>query len=219
MVEAITLHDVLPEVFQGMEHDEPVCSSGVWMHQVEFRRGEAYMVRAESGTGKSSLLSFVYGLRSDYTGCIRYDGRDIRNFSALDWGNVRCRSVALLPQEMCLFPELTVRENIEIKNRLTGCKSADEISAMLDILELGHKAGMEVGRLSLGQQQRVALARTLCQPFDFLLMDEPVSHLDSRNNAIVSRLVERHIAVTGAGVIVTSVGYDMALDGLVEIKL
>ncbi len=219
MVEAITLHDVLPQVFHGMEHEEPICLSGVWMRQVEFRRGVSYMVRAESGTGKSSLLSFIYGLRSDYSGCIRYDGKDIRTFSAQDWGHVRCRSVALLPQEMCLFPELTVRENIEIKNRLTGCKSADEIFEMLCTLELDHKADVEVGRLSLGQQQRVALVRTLCQPFDFLLMDEPVSHLDSRNNAIVSRLVERQVAATGAGVIVTSVGYDMALDGLVEIKL
>ena len=113
---------------------------------------------------------------------------------------------------MRLFPELTAMENIEIKNRLTGCKSRDEILAMLDRLEIAGKADVPASRLSIGQQQRVAIVRALCQPFDFLLLDEPVSHLDARNNAVVASIVAEEAASRDAGVIATSVGYAIALE-------
>lgn len=219
MVERITLSHVLPDVFRGQDNVPHVDRSQVWRGDVEFRRGSVYMVSAESGTGKSSLLSFIYGIRSDYSGIICFDGKNIRSLSVNDWSRIRCRSLALLPQEMGLFPELTVLENIEIKNSLTGYRTADDIRRMLHMLEIDHKAEVPVARLSLGQRQRVALVRTLCQPSDFILLDEPVSHLDARNNALVAAMVADEAAVSGAGIIVTSVGYDMALDGFIKIIL
>lgn len=90
-----------------------------------------YRIEAESGTGKSSMCSFIYGNRSDYRGRILFNGRDIRSFSVKEWCDMRVSHIALLPQEMRLFPELTVTENIEIKNRLTSFKTRDEITAML----------------------------------------------------------------------------------------
>ncbi len=60
--------------------------------------------------------------------------------------------------------------------------------------------------LSVGQQQRVAIIRALCQPFDFLLIDEPVSHLDARNNTIAATLIQEEAEANGATVIATSVG-------------
>ncbi len=73
--------------------------------------------------------------------------------------------------------------------------------------------------MSVGQQQRVAIIRALCQPFDFLLLDEPVSHLDSRNNSVVASLIEHEAKECGAGVIVTSVGNHLDLDYQDVIKL
>ena len=129
------------------------------------------------------------------------------------------RALAYLPQEMQLFPELTAMENIEIKNRLTGCKTRQWIQQALERLEIGNKADSPACRLSVGQQQRVAIIRSLCQPFDFLLIDEPVSHLDQRNNAIVASLIDDEARRYGASVIATSVGNKITLPITSTLKL
>lgn len=211
MVSEITLENTLPEVFSGSENEPPVCHSQVWLRQLSFAKPQFWLIEAESGTGKSSLCSFIYGSRTDYRGRILFDGTDVRSFTIARWCALRQRSLAYLPQEMHLFPELTVMENIDIKNRLTGFKSRDEIRRMLDALEIGVKADSLAGRLSVGQQQRVAIVRALCQPFDFLLIDEPVSHLDARNNAAVAAMIEAEAKSQGAGVIATSVGNKIVL--------
>lgn len=206
MVEKITLSNTLPQVFTGMEHEVPVSLSQVWLQNIEFLRPNYYMVEAESGTGKSSLCSYIYGSRGDYRGKILFDGRDVSEFTIEQWCELRTRSLAYLPQEMQLFPELTVLENIEIKNRLTGCKSREWILEALERLEISVKADVLAGKLSVGQQQRVAIIRALCQPFDFILIDEPVSHLDQRNNNIVAQLIQEEAQSNGASIIATSVG-------------
>lgn len=220
MTEKISLRRVLPRVFRDMAGDARVKASELWLREeLDFVRGGHYVIEAESGTGKSSLCSFLYGARCDYDGAIFFDGVDIRGFSIDDWCGLRRLSLAYMPQEMCLFPELTVMENIEIKNRLTAYRSADEIMRLLDRLEIAGKVDETVRRLSVGQQQRVAIIRSLCQPFDFLLIDEPVSHLDARNNCAVASLVEEEAARQGAAVIATSVGNKIAMHGFELIKL
>lgn len=206
MITKIELNRVLPAVFAGLENEPPVCSSQVWLHDIVFERGRRYLVEAESGTGKSSLCSFIYGNRTDYTGRILFDGRDSRTFDIAGRSALRRCSLALLPQEMRLFPELTVLENIDIKNRLTGFAAQDKIMQMLERVQLADKARVPAGRLSIGQQQRVAIIRALCQPMDFILLDEPVSHLDSRNNSVVADMIIEEADRQGAGIIATSVG-------------
>lgn len=210
MISTIRLRGVLPEVFAG-EGRGGASSGEVWLGDVTFGRGGLYLVEATSGAGKSSLCSFLYGNRSDYAGTIEFDGRDVRRLSIADWCRVRREDIALLPQEMRLFPELTAMENILVKNCLTGFKTDTEIRHMLDRLGILHKADTPVGRMSVGQQQRVALVRTLCQPCSFMLLDEPVSHLDAGNNTIAAALVAEEAARQGAAIIATSVGNRISL--------
>ena len=220
MIDRITLRKVLPRVFRGSESEPPVCHSEVWLREdVSFVRPSAYIVEAESGTGKSSLCSFVDGARSDYDGEILFVGEDVRGFSIERWCALRREALAYLPQEMRLFGELSVMDNIMVKNRLTSYRSESEVMGMLDRLELAHKAGEPAGRLSVGQQQRVAIVRALCQPFDFLLVDEPVSHLDVRNNATVASLIVEEATARQASVIVTSVGNKLAVNEYKLIRL
>lgn len=211
MIDSITLDNVLPRAFAGMENDEPVKSSEVWLKRISFSRPGFYMVEAESGAGKSSMCSFIYSSRGDYSGDILFDGRSVRQIGTDEWCRLRQRAIAYLPQELMLFPELTVIDNIEIKNRLTRHKSERWILETLAALGIEKKAAVPAGQLSVGQQQRVAIVRTLCQPFNFLLLDEPVSHLDERNNAAVASIIEAEARENHAAVIATSVGNKIKL--------
>jgi putative ABC transport system ATP-binding protein len=70
---------------------------------------------------------------------------------------------------------------------------------------------VKAGKLSFGQQQRVAFIRALCQPFDFLFLDEPISHLDDDNSRIMGELIIAEAKAQGAGVIATSIGKHIEL--------
>ena len=83
---------------------------------------------------------------------------------------------------------------------------------MLSLLGLLEKKDTLTAKLSIGQQQRVAIIRSLCQPFDFIFLDEPVSHLDETNNRIVAQLIEREAEKNDAGIITTSVGNNLSLE-------
>ena len=209
----ITISHLLPNVFKGMEETSQIRNSRIWeAPPFTFNRGCRICIHAESGGGKSSLLSFIYGNRNDYSGEIFFDEHNIRELNVPQWCSVRQREIALLPQEMRLFLELTAFENIQLKNSLTDFKTEKEIDEMLKLLGIYEKKNSQAGKLSIGQQQRVAIIRTLCQPFDFIFLDEPVSHLDETNNKIVSKLVEREASKNNSGIIATSVGNHLLLE-------
>ena len=207
-MDSITLQQVLPDAFA----DDPVPrASDVWERDVTFRKGEYYLVEAASGTGKSSLCSYLYGSRNDYAGRILFGDEDCRAFSAARWGDVRRRSLSLLFQDLRLFGELTVAENLGLKNELTAFKTPAQIDRLLEAAGIAGKKDTPAGKLSFGQQQRVAFVRCLCQPFDFILLDEPVSHLDAANGEMLAGLLLEEVQAQGAGVIVTSVGSRLGL--------
>ena len=207
-IEEIRLSAALPKVFVG----EPARDSDVWQTELVLRRGEYYIISAESGTGKSSFCAYVYGSRRDYVGTITFDGKNVADFGISDWQRIRRENLAYLPQELALFPELTAWENIKLKNDLTRHVGEDRIREWMRLLGIDARADFPVGKMSVGQQQRVGVIRALCQPFDFLLLDEPVSHLDEGNNRIAANLVMEEARSQGAAVIATSVGNHMLLD-------
>jgi len=179
---------------------------------LEFRKGEIYLIEADSGTGKSSLCSYIYGYRNDYQGTFNFDKENIRNLSVSKWVDVRKHSLSMLFQELRLFSELTALENIQLKNSLTGYKSKKEIETLFEAMGIDDKYNSKVGKLSFGQQQRVAFIRSLCQPFDFIFLDEPISHLDETNGQIMGYLLMQEVKKQGAGVIVTSIGKHIELN-------
>ena len=201
-MDKILFNNVLPHVFENNED----ITSEVWRKDVEFEKGNTYLVEADSGKGKSTFCSYVIGYRRDYSGQILFDDKDIKAMRVADWTNVRKQNISYLFQELRLFPELTAFENVEIKNRLTGFKTKEEIEQMFERLGIMDKLNVKVGLMSFGQQQRVAMIRALVQPFDFILADEPISHLDSRNSQTMGEMMMEEVKRQGAGVIVTSIG-------------
>ena len=114
--------------------------------------------------------------------------------------------------DLRIFPELTALENVLLKNQLTHHKKRKDIVALFETLGIADKIDVQAGKLSFGQQQRVAFIRSLCQPFDFIFLDEPVSHLDDENGIIMSRLLTEEAEQQQAGIIVTSIGKHLPLD-------
>lgn len=211
----IQLINALPQVFRGRASTE----SDIWQNTVTLEKGKFHLVEANSGTGKSSLCSFIYGYRNDYDGDILFDNEDIRKYDMAKWSEIRKTHLSILWQELRLFPELSAWENIAIKNNITHYQTEAQITAWLEQLGIADKRDALIGRMSYGQQQRVALIRTLCQPADFIFADEPISHLDEKNSQIMVEILTQEAKKQGAGVIATSIGKRLELDYDVTLKL
>lgn len=211
----IRLKNIVPQVFAV----HPDLQSEVWRQDLTLEKGKKYLVEADSGMGKSTFCSYLIGYRHDFTGELFFDNRKSTDFTPKDWTQLRQRHVSSLFQELRLFPELTALENVQIKNRLTNFATDDQIDEWFNRLKISEKRHEKVGVMSFGQQQRVALIRALAQPFDFLLADEPVSHLDDGNGELMGQLIAEEAARQGAAVIVTSIGKHIPLDYDKTIKL
>ena len=211
----ISLHQVVPQVFADRED----MNSQIWHTEVDFEKGNTYLVEAESGMGKSTFCSYLLGYRNDYSGKIFFDQDDVRRYKISQWVTVRQQHIGMLFQEMRLFPELTALENVQIKNRLTSTVSKATIEEWFSKLGIAEKLHQKAGLLSQGQQQRVAFMRSLAQPFDFLVVDEPISHLDDVNAQLMAEMMMQVKESTQCGVIVTSIGKHLPLTYDYTLKL
>jgi len=181
-------------------------NSQTFGQQLTFDKGKKYLVIAPSGKGKSTLLHIIYGLRNDFEGSLMIDEKPVENFKFDDWSLIRQERLSIIFQDLRLFPNLTALENIQLKSALKGFKTETEMQEMavrLGVEQLLHK---KADTLSYGQRQRIAIIRSLCQPFDFLLLDEPFSHLDERNILIASELIQEEVNRQQAGIILVSLG-------------
>ena len=184
-----------------------ITNIDILIHQpIHFERGKNYCVEAASGIGKSSLLHFIGGFRTDYEGAITIDGRNIRTFSADEKSALYRMELAYMFQDLRLFPNLTGYENVEIVNQQTHFRKKEYIRALFEQLGIAEKWDQPARLLSWGQQQRVAFIRALCQPCSFLLLDEPVSHLDDENGKIMAEILKKDQAERKYGIIATSLG-------------
>lgn len=145
----------------------------------------ATFIAGPSGSGKSTLLRLFNRLADPSSGVVRYRGRDLREYDIL----ALRREVGLVPQQMALI-DGTVRENVEYGPKLCG-RTAD-VSRALRLAGLDETfADRRASRLSVGEQQRVMIARALALEPKVLLLDEPTSALDERSKAAVeSALLE-----------------------------
>lgn len=201
----ITFSNVRPHPLKEMPQGiNP--NSGVFATECRFEKGKNYLVAAPSGKGKSTFAHIIYGLRKDYDGSVQLSGKDIRTFSPGDWAERRQRHFSIVFQDLRLFSGLTALENILLKAGLTDETQAEEVQKMA--AELGVSDVLEnlSETLSYGQRQRVAIIRALCQPFDFLLLDEPFSHLDDENIRRACRLIQEKCRQRQAGILLTSFG-------------
>jgi len=175
--------------------------SGMWKTTRSFNKGEYLFIQAPSGTGKTTLIHTLYGLRKDYEGNVMWGGQGLKNIDNELLAKLRTKNISVIFQDMRLFPELTAWENIEIKRRLTNTVSIEQATMWLERLGLKDKMNSLGSTMSYGEQQRVAIVRALLQPFEWLLMDEPFSHLDIANTQKAIDLIAEVVAQHNAGMI------------------
>lgn len=180
-----------------------------WGTEYQFEKGASYLVNAPSGKGKSTLVSYIYGLRKDYSGTVQFDGIDTSGFSSNQWADYRSLNLSMMFQDLRLFDELTAIENIKLKADLNKQFQLSEIESLADELGVAFLLNKKVKLMSMGQQQRIAFIRCLVQPFNWLLLDEPYSHLDDANVAIMEQIIARYCKKYEAGLILTNLGKNL----------
>ena len=191
------LQETVPVYFEK----EQITTSEIWGKNISFSKGEHVHIVAPSGSGKTSLIHFIYGMRKDYEGTILYQDKDISNFSLEDFSIFRQKNISIVFQDMRLFTEQTARENIEIKRQLNPFHSPQKIDEMAKRLGIENKLNKPCKTCSYGEQQRIAIIRSLMQPFDFLLLDEPFSNLDENNRAKAFALIEEECKQRNASMV------------------
>lgn len=193
----ILLEQITPTYFEK----EQIASSEVWGKKISFTKGEHTHIVAPSGSGKTSLIHFIYGLRKDYDGIISYQNENIKNFSLETFSTYRQKNLSIIFQDLRLFVDQTVRENIELKRQLAPYHPPEKIDEMAKRLGIQNKLNRLAKTCSYGEQQRIAIIRSLMQPFDFLLLDEPFSNLDENNRIKAFELIEEECKQRNASMI------------------
>jgi ABC-type multidrug transport system ATPase subunit len=163
---------------------------------LEVRRGEVYGFLGRNGAGKTSTIRIVLGLIRPTAGTVHVFGRPIGHDQ--EW----LRRVGFLVESSTAYPNLTVTENLDLQRRLTGAPRAS-VGEVVERLGLGSYADRRAGRLSLGNKQRLSLARALLHTPEMLILDEPANALDPAGIVEVRHLL-RSLADRGVTVFMSS---------------
>lgn len=198
-----TLENILPTPLKEQKRGH---ESDIWETTCHLEKGKKYLITAPSGKGKSTFLHILYGLRKDFSGTVTLDDTELSTISTNAWADLRKDNLAIVFQDLRLFPKLSALDNILLKSTLHTTKSETAIKEMAKKLGIESLLNQSCETLSYGQRQRVAIIRALCQPYDFLFLDEPFSHLDEVNAEIAFQLIESVCAEQEAGFLLVSLG-------------
>jgi putative ABC transport system ATP-binding protein len=170
--------------------------------QVE--EGEFVAVRGPSGCGKSTLLSLVGGLAVATQGRVIVAGHDLAALSAGQRAAFRAQQIGFVFQLFHLLPYLTVLDNVLVAaTARTRAEAADRARELLERFKLSDRLTHRPGQLSVGQRQRVAMARALLNRPQLLLADEPTGNLDPDNAAALLDIMSEYHQAGGTILMVT----------------
>ena len=200
----ISLNNIVPDFLEKQKID----GSAVWRKIVSFKESQKAEIIAPSGSGKTSLIHFLYGMRKDYSGELIFNKKNIKNITAPELADIRATQLSIVFQDLRLFKDFSVLQNLEIKRSLAPYHSTSLINEMAERLGITNKLSQNAGTCSYGEQQRIAIIRALQQPFDFIILDEPFSHLDEENSKKAMLLIEEEANKRGAAIILADLQHN-----------
>ncbi len=169
---------------------------------IQFDAGQLYVLYGKSGIGKTTFLKLLGGLLSPTSGRIEFCGKDISDLK----NKYRKENISLIFQDYCLIPYMTPIENVHLALGIQGkSKSDHEIRSIFNDFNITEEeCSRRVSRLSGGEQQRVAIVRSVILETDCLLADEPTGNLDEENELKIIKLLKNIAHDKGKCVIVAS---------------
>lgn len=175
---------------------EPNPQSQVWNRNFSLDSSRNYLIHAASGKGKSSFFKMLTGINKDYTGEIFFDDINIKNSGPDIISELRLNNWSLVFQNLGLFNDLCLSENIEVTGDFQDCIEN------LKLLGLDQKQDQKTIQLSYGERQRLAIVKALNKNYDFLIMDEPFSHLDNKLKKIALEMILKDVQSKNASLVI-----------------
>jgi len=148
------------------------------------------LITGPSGVGKTTLLSILCGLQKPTNGSIIYNDINLYNLAEDEIDNFRGKNLGIVFQNFNLINSFTVKQNLEIAANAIGNKSSDQYFNLLDRIGLADKSHIKVANLSIGEKQRLAVARAFVGEPQWIFCDEPTSSLDDKNANIIANLIK-----------------------------
>ena len=171
----------------------------------DFKKGKIYAIRGRSGTGKTTLLSLISGLERCTEGTILFDGKNLKDINLDTYRNSQ---IGIVFQSYNLLPYMTASENIILSMDASGQKIANKKQKAIELMEsVGLKssyADRKVLRLSGGEQQRVAIARSLSYNPKMIVADEPTGNLDKQTETEILEIFKKLAHKEGKCVIIVT---------------
>jgi putative ABC transport system ATP-binding protein len=188
---------------------------------LKINSNESVAIVGKSGSGKTSLIMLIAGLECPNSGKIIFEGEDISQYSEDRLADIRKRKIGIVFQSFYLIPNYTALENVSLVLEIN--KVADAKKKSMELLEqLGLKDRINhfPSQLSGGEQQRVAIARSIVLNPKLILADEPSGNLDSENSKLIMSLLFKYCKQNGSSLVLVT--HDQMLakecDRIIEIK-
>jgi putative ABC transport system ATP-binding protein len=187
---------------------------------IEVKLKETLSIVGESGSGKTSLIMLIGGLEKASSGKIFFENNEITNMSEDEISNIRRKNIGIVFQSFYLIPNYTALENVSLTLEINKISNAEiKAKEILERFGLSERFYNLPSQLSGGEQQRVAIARSIVMKPKLILADEPTGNLDSENSELISKILFDYVSEEKASLIMVTHDNNLANRTMKKIKI
>ena len=187
---------------------------------LEVKLKETLSIVGESGSGKTSLIMLIGGLEKATSGKIFFENNEITNMSEDEISNIRRKNIGIVFQSFYLIPNYTALENVSLTLEINKISNAEiKAKEILERFGLSERFYNLPSQLSGGEQQRVAIARSIVMKPKLILADEPTGNLDSENSELISKILFDYVSDEKASLIMVTHDNNLANRTMKKIKI